>query len=376
MYTRFQWPSPMDHLRRKQPDTAVLYFCPAVLQATAQSFHAGFPGLVTYAVKANPNKGVLENLSASGLTAFDVASPVEMTAVRAVAPDALLHYNNPVRSPEEVRCAIQHGVVSYSVDELSELDKLNNVPQGTEIAVRLALPVKGAAYDFGAKFGAEPDEAAMLLREVVERGFTPAICFHPGTQCADPEPWGTYIRAVAEVAKTADVNLARLNVGGGFASHRDDIAPNLTAIFDHIAEVTKEVFGSNAPQLLCEPGRAMVADAFCLATRVKATRDSGAVFLNDGLYGTLAEARDMGAVARVRAMSADGLARKGVKSQRIVFGPTCDSLDRLPEPLELPSDLAEGDYVIFDGMGAYAECLATAFNGYGPSAPVLVSDLG
>ncbi|WP_317057187.1 type III PLP-dependent enzyme [Roseovarius rhodophyticola] len=373
MYTRFQWPSPIDHLRRKTPDTAILYFCPAVLQATAQSFQVGFPGLVTYAVKANPNKGVLENLSAAGLTAFDVASPAEMAAVRAVAPDALLHYNNPVRSPEEVRCAIQHGVVSYSVDELSELDKLNNVPQGTEIAVRLALPVKGAAYDFGAKFGAEPEEAAMLLRLVAERGHAPAICFHPGTQCADPEPWGTYIRAVADMAKAAEVKLARINVGGGFASNRDGAAPDLTAIFEHIGAVTREVFGAVAPQLLCEPGRAMVADAFCLATRVKATRDSGAVFLNDGLYGALAEARDMGAVARVRVVSEEGTLREGAKSPRIVFGPTCDSLDRLPERLPLPSDIAEGDYVIFDGMGAYGECLATAFNGYGPSAPVLVS---
>lgn len=375
MYTRFEWPGPIHHLSRKQPDYAILYFCPAVLQATARAFQAGFPGQVTYAVKANPNKGVLENLSAAGMTAFDVASPAEMKAVRAAAPDALLHYNNPVRSLDEVRCAVKHGVASYSVDELSELDKLSIVPQGTEIAVRLALPVKGAVYDFGAKFGAEPEEAAMLLREVVSRGFQPSVCFHPGTQCADPAPWGVYIHAVGEVAKAAGVKLARLNVGGGFASHRDEAVPDLTAIFQHIAEVTKEAFGADAPQLLCEPGRAMVADAFCLATRVKATRDSGAVFLNDGLYGALAEARDMGTVARVRVVSGDGTPRDGAKSPRIVFGPTCDSLDRLPEPLPLPSDIAEGDYVIFDGMGAYAECLATAFNGYGPSKPVLVSHL-
>ncbi len=373
MYTRFQWPGPIHHLSRKKPDNAVLYFCPAVLQATARAFQAGFPGLVTYAVKANPNKHVLENLVAAGLSAFDVASPAEMQAVRSVAPDALLHYNNPVRSPQEVRCGVKHGVASYSVDELSELDKLSIVPQGTEIAVRLALPVKGAAYDFGAKFGAEPDEAAMLLQLVAERGYVPAICFHPGTQCADPEPWGVYIRAVADVAQAAGVTLARLNVGGGFASNRDGAAPDLKAIFDHIAAVTQDVFGPGAPQLLCEPGRAMVADAFCLAARVKATRDSGAVFLNDGLYGALAEARDMGAVARVRVVSEAGVLREGAHSARIVFGPTCDSLDRLPDPLSLPSDLVEGDYVIFEGMGAYAECLATDFNGYGPAKPVLVS---
>lgn len=369
------WATPITHIVRHRPDTAQLYFSPAALQDMARRFRQGFDGLVTYAVKANPGEEVLANLVAAGIRAFDVASPQEMAAVRAVCGDAALHYNNPVRSVDEVAVARAYGVASCSVDCPRELDKLESLPRSTEIAVRLALPVKGAAYDFGEKFGLEPKRAAVLLRKVAERGFVPAITFHPGTQCADPAAWGTYIEAAAEVARAADLQIARLNVGGGFASHRGGDAPDLAAIFAHIRAETDRCFGAQAPRLVCEPGRAMVADALTLATRVKALRACGAVFLNDGIYGGLMEMRDIGAPGRIRVIDPQGRARQGAPVPRVVFGPTCDSLDRLPEPLPLPGDIAEGDYVLFDGMGAYSRSLTTRFNGYGLEDMVTVADL-
>ena len=369
------WHDPKAHLLRHAPDDAVLYFCPATLQATARRFQSGFDGVVTYAVKANPGEEVLGNLVAAGIRAFDVASPREMYAVRAVCPDATLHYNNPVRSPEEVAVAIRLGVASYSVDCPRELEKLSDVPRGTEVSVRLALPVTGAAYDFGEKFGVGPEAAVGLLRMVAARGFSPALTFHPGTQCDDPAAWGAYIVEAAQVARMAGVRLARMNVGGGFASHRCGDAPDLESIFDHIRAEVDRCFGPDVPDLVCEPGRAMVADAFTLATKVKALRGCGAVFLNDGIYGGLTEVRDIGAPDRIAVVSGDGGLRQGLARARVIFGPTCDSIDRLPDPLPLPDDMAEGDYILFAGMGAYTRSLSTRFNGYGLNDVVTVASL-
>jgi ornithine decarboxylase len=369
------WPTARAHITRNHPDEAKLYFCPKALRAMAERFQRGFDGLVTYAVKANPGEEVLANLVTAGLRAFDVASPAEMRAVRRVCKDAVLHYNNPVRSPDEVSVAIALNVASYSVDCEAELDKLCAVPKGTEITVRLALPVTGAAYDFGAKFGVCPDRAVGLLKMVAERGFTPSMTFHPGTQCADPQSWAAYIKVVAKVAADAGVTLARLNVGGGFAAHRVGDAPDLEAIFDHIRAEVDTHFGAHAPDLICEPGRGMVADAFILATRVKALRADGSIFLNDGTYGGLTEARDIGCTDRVQVIAPDGTARRGAAHARVVFGPTCDSLDRLPDPIPLPEDMEAGDYILFAGMGAYSRSLSTGFNGYGVGDPVTVQAL-
>ncbi|MCP4819871.1 MAG: type III PLP-dependent enzyme [Shimia sp.] len=368
------WPSPQWHLPKFQPDAPVLYFAPGILQTTARRFMDGFDGLVTYAVKANDHEAVLHNLVAAGVTAFDVASPLEMARVRRAKADAVLHYHNPVRSRAEIVEAVGHGIASWSIDCLGELAKLADVPRaGTEIAVRLRLPVAGAAYDFGEKFGADPEQAVTLLREAEAMGFQVSITFHPGTQCADPEAWAVYVGVAASVAQEAGVTLKRLNVGGGFAAHRTGTEPDLEAIFMRISQEVRAVFGEDAPGLVCEPGRAMVAEAFTLALRVKAVRGD-AVFLNDGAYGSLTELRDIGLPDRVSVLR-DGQSVGGDMRPLVVFGPTCDSLDRLPDLMPLPESIAEEDYVLICAMGAYSSSISTGFNGYGRQEIVTVATL-
>ena len=362
------WTNPSEYLRSVQPENPVLFFAPAALQSAARRFIDGFPGMVTYAVKSNPGEAVVENLAAAGIRGYDVASPFEMHLIRRLAPDAALHYNNPVRSRTEIAVAVELGVKSYSVDSRSELEKLiADVPaEGTEITVRFKLPVSGAAYNFGAKFGATADVAVGLLRRVAEAGFIPSITFHPGTQCTDPAAWDSYIRAAAGIAAEAGVIIARLNVGGGFPSHRlHGVMPQLEATFALIDRVATEAFGDDRPLLVCEPGRGLCGDAFTLATRVKAVRDDTHVFLNDGIYGALAELPLIGVIDRTRVVTPGGEARRGAAMPRIVFGPTCDSVDRLPGDVMLPNDIAEGDFVIFEGLGAYSTVTNTRFNGFG-----------
>ena len=362
------WTNPSEYLRSVQPEHPVLFFAPSALQAAARRFIDGFPGMVTYAVKSNPGEAVVENLAAAGVRGYDVASPFEMHLIRRLAPDAALHYNNPVRSRAEIAVAVSLGVKSYSVDSRSELEKLiADVPaEGTEITVRFKLPVSGAAYNFGAKFGATADVAVGLLRRVAEAGFIPSITFHPGTQCTDPAAWDSYIRAAAQIAVDAGVTIARLNVGGGFPSHRlHGVVPQLEATFALIDRVATEAFGDDRPLLVCEPGRGLCGDAFTLAARVKAVRDDAHVFLNDGIYGALAELPLIGVIDRTRVVTPAGEARRGAAMPRIVFGPTCDSVDRLPGDVMLPADIAEGDFVIFEGLGAYSTVTNTRFNGFG-----------
>jgi len=368
--------NPIDFLTSVQPEDPVLFFNPRVLRETAACFQSGFPGQVTYAVKANPTDMVLETLTSIGLEGFDVASPVEIQQVRALASQARLHFNNPVRTLREIQIGVEHQVCSYSVDSDAELTKLRNVlgQSDIEIAVRFKLPVGGAAYDFGSKFGAKPDAAAKLLARVARAGFTPALTFHPGTQCTDPQAWVCYIEAAAEIAQAAGVSIARLNVGGGFPSHRlSDVHPDLDRIFQAIGQANVRVFGTNAPALVCEPGRAMVAESLMLATRVKALRGSDTLFLNDGIYGGLAEWPSIGNSDRVQVITSCGQARGPNTRAFDVFGPTCDSLDKLPEKLHLPADIADDDFVLFSGMGAYSIPIATRFNGFGAHLTVAVT---
>ncbi|MBS0563290.1 MAG: type III PLP-dependent enzyme [Proteobacteria bacterium] len=362
------WTNPSEFLRSQQPDNPVMFFAPSVLQATARRFIDGFPGMVTYAVKSNPDEMVIQNLVAAGVKGFDVASPAEIALIRRLAPGAAMHYNNPVRARHEIAYAVTEGVVSYSVDSRSELEKLIElVPaENTEITVRFKLPVQGAAYNFGAKFGATVDLAAELLARVKEAGFITSLTFHPGTQCTDPMAWDSYVRAAAEICRLSGVKARRLNVGGGFPSHRQPgELPQLDAIFALIGRVADEAFAGAPPALVCEPGRGLVAESFVSAARVKGVRDGSHVFLNDGTYGCMDELPLTGMINRIHVLAPDGRKREGAPEPRIVFGPTCDSVDRLPGEIALAGDIAEGDYVVIEGMGAYSTATNTPFNGFG-----------
>ncbi len=385
------WPDPVAFLTQSRPDEPVAFFCPEALRRRVWQFQSGFAGEITYAVKANPHPAILRSLARCGIRAFDVASVPEMQHLRSHVPGARLHYNNPVRSRAEIAAAARLGVRSWSVDQRGELAKLHehfakgsaDIPPHEarpEIAVRFKLPsgrpAHGAGYDFGEKFGATPEMAAQLLAEVARLGHAPALTFHPGTQCSRAETWAEYVGAAAGIAHAAGVRIRRLNVGGGFPSMRDEgERPPLEKIFGAIEEAARQHFGAERPQLLCEPGRALAADAFTIALRIKAVRADGALYLNDGIYGALAEFLALGAVGRYELRAPDGSMRRGAPGKRIIFGPTCDSLDRLPEPLSLPADLREGDYLLFHGMGAYSLCLSTGFNGYGLRRIERVADL-
>ena len=353
------------YLEQNQPDRPVLFLSPQDLEVRHRLFQKYFPGQVTFAVKAHPSAAIISALSAQGMRAFDVASPVEIAQIRALAPQAALHYNNPVRSKKEIKAAIDAGVTSYAVDRMGELEKLLlELSQPTEISVRIALRTQGGTIDFGSKFGATRAGAIDLLHKIQDRGHRPAMCFHPGTQCLNADAWNIYMAECAKISKAAGVKLQRLNVGGGFPAQRKEDPIDLPHFFETIKTAWRTYFPQDPPKLLCEPGRALVADAFKLATHVKAVEGTH-VFLNDGIYGCLSEMRDIGISTRFQVIR-DGKSIRNQKTRNFtVFGPTCDSLDVLPAPLALPRDIKEGDYILFDGTGAYSSAIATRFNGYG-----------
>ena len=367
--------TPASYLMQARPDAPVHFFAPSALEARLAEFRKGFAGDVTYAVKANPSDRVLAGLWAGGLSGFDVASPAEMESVsRLCGRGVPMHYNNPVRSRSEIAAAMGHGVRSWSVDDAGELEKLlaAGIDPRHEVSVRFRLDVEGGFYNFGEKFGATPDQAVELLRRVSSAGLQPALTFHVGTQCCRPEAYARYVAVAAAIATRADVRIGRLNVGGGFPSARNGGAPDYEAFFAVINAAVASAFPIR-PALLCEPGRALVADSFAYAVRIKSLRE-GRVYLNDGIYGGLSEFPSM-QMPTFEVITADGTQRAGVMQARIAFGPTCDSIDKLPDPLNLPSGTEEGEWLLFRSMGAYLTGVTTRFNGYGRCETVTVARL-
>ena len=125
--------------------------------------------------------------------------------------------------------------------------------------------------------------------------------------------------------------------------------------------------------LMCEPGRALVAEAMSLVVQVQ-LRKGDRLYINDGIYGSLSEmVTDQPAPARPRRPPRRVRPRPSWCPSSS-FGPTCDSVDVLPGNFDLPSDVAEGDWIEIDRLGAYSNSNATRFNGFYPETLVLVDD--
>ena len=242
------------------------------------------------------------------------------------------------------------------------------------ILVRVITPpAEGTLLHLSSKFGATAVEAAALLQQAQARGCATGIAFHVGSQCCHPEAFTTALKIVGEVIEMAGVKPACLDVGGGFpVSYANVAAPPLEDFFDAIREGVAALDLGPELELLCEPGRALVAEGLSLLTQVH-LRKENQLYINDGIYGSLSELGMIGIEPPARLIRFEGEVSETMESFTI-NGPTCDSIDVLPCKFTLPDDVREGDWIEIDRMGAYSSSAASRFNGFSAETFIQVGD--
>jgi ornithine decarboxylase len=170
------------------------------------------------------------------------------------------------------------------------------------------------------------------------------------------------------------VVLDRLDVGGGFPSVYSDMPPPapLSAFMHAISAGVEKLPIGNHCRLMCEPGRALVAEAESLVVRVVARRGSE-LFINDGSYGSLFDAAHLNFNFPVKLVS-QPVDRNDALADFVLWGPTCDTIDQMKGPFRLPEKIKEGDYIEFGNTGAYSRALASRFNGFGAFEEAILLD--
>ncbi|HEX4301501.1 MAG TPA: hypothetical protein VHZ78_01820 [Rhizomicrobium sp.] len=366
-----------------KPGEPLYCIFPERFSIAARRFLDGFPGDALYAVKANPAPLVLDQVWAAGIRHFDTASLPEIELVKSRFPAAICHFMSPVRANGTAKKAFeQYGVTDYVVDCDYELDKLlaeTKAPKKLRIFVRLSTPLGGAVLELSSKFGTAPAEAALLLKRVADSGAAPCITFHVGSQCLSPFSYAQAIEMARRTAQLAKVELAALDIGGGFPGpYQGDDVPPYHWYFDTIKEALETLPNPKIP-LICEPGRALVAEAQSLVTQV-ILRKGDRLYINDGVYGSFDELTLPGwnADYPVRVFTLDAKSRAlplpGATLPFRVYGPTCDTLDVLPRPIMLPANIAPNDFIVFDNIGAYSVAVRTTFNGFFPDNWAIVGN--
>jgi ornithine decarboxylase len=374
--------TPLDLVRERSPERPVAFARPDAVAVAARWFQENFKGDVFYAVKANPSPWVIETLVANGVGSFDVASVPEIELVSQFAPGARMAFMHPVKSRRAIAQAyFDHGVRTFALDTHEELAKIIEATGGAQdlnLMVRLGVAAEGAAYSLSGKFGVDAHQAPGLL--LAARRATQelmGVSFHVGSQCMRPTAYQAAMAQASRALVRAGVFADVVDVGGGFPSvYPGMIPPDLGDYMDSIDRGFAEMMVHETTELWCEPGRALVAEASSILTKVE-LKKGDALYLNDGSYGSLFDAAHTKWPFPVKLIRGEGGEAEEVEGPLKPFrfyGPTCDSIDHMPGPFWLPEDVREGDYVEIGMLGAYGVAMNTRFNGFGDAETVAVRD--
>ena len=339
------------------------------IQLASTYFQKKFPGKVLYAVKTNPHPEILKTIVKSGIENFDVASIQEIKDIRTIEPNAKCSYMHTVKSPENIKEAyFKYGIKTFSLDTKEELIKIiknTNNAKDLELFLRIAVSNEHAEIDLSKKFGALNSEAAGLLRLAKQYSNKIGLSFHVGSQCMHPISYSKGIAEIGNIIKKTKIIPDYINVGGGFPTIYPDLVPqSLDNYFKEIEKGLKNLKLKELPEIICEPGRALVAESGSTIVRVD-LRKKQKLYINDGTYGTLFDGGTPNIVFPSKMIKNNSSKIISKKLSAFDFhGPTCDSMDYMKGPFLLPNNIKENDYIELGQLGAYGLTFRTQFNGF------------
>ena len=358
-----------DLINQLKPNKPVYCIRKKSILSASKFFQKNFPGKILYAIKTNPHPSIVKTILKSGIDQFDVASIEEIKAVRKFSQSAKCSFMHTVKSRESISEAFfKYGVKTFALDTKDELIKIiqsTGNAKDLELFVRVSVSNEHAEIDLSKKFGALNSEASGLLRLVKQHSKKVGLSFHVGSQCMHPISYSKGIAEIGSIIKKTKILPDYINVGGGFPTIYPDLIPqSLDSYFNEIKNSFKNLKLDSLPEIICEPGRALVAESGSTIVRVN-LRKKQKLYINDGTYGTLFDAGTPNIVFPSK-MIKDGYNK--IISKKLTafdfYGPTCDSMDYMKGPFLLPNNIKESDYIELGQLGAYGLTFRTQFNGF------------
>ena len=364
-------------VNKLKPVNPIYCIRPDTIKNSVKTFKDKFPGKILYAVKTNPNEFVLKQILKNGVERFDVASINEVKLIRKISPKSKLYFMHPIKCREDIASAyFEYGVKDFSLDTKEELMKILDSTKNAKdlnLFVRIAVSNEHAELDLSRKFGALSSEAVGLVRLCKQHAKKLGISFHVGSQCMHKISFSKGLKEISNIIKKTKIVPDTINVGGGFPSVYPDLKPEpLENYFNEIKVGLSNLKLEKIPEVICEPGRALVAESGSTIVRVN-LRKKNKLYINDGTYGSLFDAGVPNFILPTRLITNGRIQSKKITAFQF-FGPTCDSLDYMKGPFLLPNNIKEGDYIELGQLGAYGLTFRTKFNGFYSNTIVELND--
>lgn len=367
-----------------QYGTPLYIYSRATIERHWKAFDAAagdVPHLICYAVKANGNLAILNLLARLG-SGFDIVSGGELARVIAAGGDAKkVVFSGVGKTEEEMRYALGQDILCFNVESEPELERLNQVAGAmgkvARISIRINPDIDAGTHPYIStglkqnKFGIPIERAPEVYRyaaSLPNLQITGVDC-HIGSQLTEIAPFLEAVDkllALIDELAAAGIKIHHLDVGGGLGVNYNDETPPHPSEY---ALALKQKLQDRDLTLMFEPGRAIMANAGILATKVeylKAGEDRHFAIvdaaMNDLIRPSLYSAW-MNIIPVNRSLPRDA-------HRYDVVGPICETGDFLGKDRELA--IAPGDYLVVRSAGAYGFSMASNYNARSRAAEVLV----
>jgi diaminopimelate decarboxylase len=355
----------------------------AALEASLDEFLAelqGINALVCYAVKANSNLGIL-NLFARRGAGFDIVSGGELQrALAAGADPQKIVFSGVGKTADEMRLALETGILCFNVESAPELDRLNEVAgsigRKASISLRVNPNVDAKTHPYIStglkenKFGVAYEDALALYRHAaaLPNITISGIDCHIGSQLLDPAPFAEALDKIlllVDQLAAEGIQLHHIDLGGGLGiRYSDETAPTVKS---YLGPLLAKLAGRKL-KIVLEPGRRLVGNAGLLLTKVEYLKPGEVknfaivdAAMNDLARPALYDAwHDILPVAP----------HTGAEQPWEIVGPVCESGDFLGHGRSLA--LQPGDLLAIMSAGAYGMAMSSNYNTRPRAAEVLV----
>ena len=339
------------------------------------------PHLICYAVKANGNLAVLNLLARLG-SGFDIVSGGELARVVAAGGDpSKVVFSGVAKSEAEMRYALEQQILCFNLESEAELERLSRVAaemgQTARISVRVNPDIDAGTHPYIStglkqnKFGVPIERAVALYHQAAKLPNIEIVGIdcHIGSQLTELEPFLEAMdRLLALIDRLAaeGIHIHHLDVGGGLGVNYSDENPPHP---EQYAAALKAKLAGRDLQLIFEPGRAIIANAGVLLTRVEYLKEGEErhFALVDAAMNDLIRPSLYGAWMNI--IPADKSLPRPLRRYDVV-GPVCETGDFLGKDREL--GLAQGDLLVVRSAGAYGFSMSSNYNARPRAAELLV----
>lgn len=333
---------------------------------------------IFYAVKCNSDRLLLNTLVGLGV-GFDVASKVEISMVKEFGIDSnKIIFANPVKEINHITFANQKNIKKMTFDSEDELLKIKLFHPNAELVLRILVDDSKSTCRFGSKFGCPKNNFQKVFGLAQYLGLNIiGVSFHVGSGCEDPSAYSDAIalsKEVFDLAKQYNFNMTLLDIGGGFPGYDIEESDNKFVKFANAIKESLDKYFSDIPNLeiIAEPGRFFATSCGTLVTNIigkKVVNDDNDspktihYYINSNLYGLFNNIIFDHAVPILEINKNKDNPNNQPLYKSVIFGQTCDSLDKIADGIMLP-ELSLGNYLIIRNHGAYTIAAASRFNGF------------